>query len=171
MPDDLLTSFIVAAEGLAPQVAAFAEEGERCHRLPLPLVEAMARAGLFRLWIPQALGGSEVDPINFLRVVETVSMVDGSAGWCQMIAGSLSAFGGYLPMAGAQEIFGCDPLTALSGSFSPFGQAVVAPGGYRVTGRWRSPAAASIVPGLWAPVGLLTTIGRASDPTEPRLHA
>jgi hypothetical protein len=130
LPDDLLTSFIVAAEGLAPQVAAFAEEGERSRRLPLPLVEAMARAGLFRLWIPQALGGPEVDPMTFLRVVETISTVDGSAGWCQLIAGSLSVFAGYLPMAGAQQIFGCDPLTVVSGSFAPFGQAVVAQGGH-----------------------------------------
>ncbi len=74
--------------------------------------------------------------MTFLRVVETISRVDGSAGWCQLIAGSLSAFAGYLPMAGAQQIFGRDPLTVVSGSFAPFGQAVVAPGGYRVTGRW-----------------------------------
>ncbi len=45
MPDDLLTSFIVAAEGLAPQVAVFAEEGERSRRLPLPLVEADGASG------------------------------------------------------------------------------------------------------------------------------
>jgi alkylation response protein AidB-like acyl-CoA dehydrogenase len=136
MPDDLPTSYIVAVEGLTPQIEAFAEESERTRRLPLPLVEAMARAGLFRLWMPQALGGPEVDPMTFLRVVETISRVDGSAGWCQMISGSLSAFGGYLPMAGAQQIFGCDPLAAVGGHFAPFGQAVVEPGGYRVTGRW-----------------------------------
>ena len=103
MPDDLRTSYIVAAEALAPQVAAFAEESERSRRLPLPLVEAMARAGLFRLWMPQALGGPEVDPMTFLRVVETISRIDGSAGWCQMIGGSLSAFGGYLSIAGARQ--------------------------------------------------------------------
>ena len=164
MPDDLLTSFIVAAEGLAPQVAAFAEEGERSRRLPLPLVEAMARAGLFRLWTPQALGGSEVDPMTFLRVVETISTVDGSAGWCQLIAGSLSVFGGYLPMAGAQRILGCDPLTVVSGSFAPFGQAVVEPGGYQVTGRW--PLASGCQHCAW-----LVGDCRVVDGDRPRLRS
>jgi alkylation response protein AidB-like acyl-CoA dehydrogenase len=164
MPDDPLTSFIVAAEGLAPQVAAFAEEGERSRRLPPPLVEAMARAGLFRLWTPQALGGPEVDPMTFLRVVETISRVDGAAGWCQLIAGSLSVFGGYLPMAGAQQIFGCDPLTVVSGSFAPFGQAVVAPGGYRVTGRW--PLASGCQHCSW-----LVGACRLVDGDRPRLRS
>ena len=164
MPDDLLISFIVAAEDLAPQVAAFAEEGERSRRLPLPLVEAMARAGLFRLWTPRALGGPEVDPMTFLRVVETISRVDGSAGWCQLIAGSLSVFGGYLPMAGAQQIFGCDPLTVVSGSFAPFGQAVVAPGGYRVTGRW--PLASGCQHCSW-----LVGACRVVDGDRPRLRS
>jgi indole-3-acetate monooxygenase len=164
MPDDLLTSFIVAAQGLAPQVAAFAEEGERSRRLPLPLVEAMARAGLFRLWIPHALGGPELDPMTFLRIVETISRVDGSAGWCQMIAGSLSAFAGYLPMAGAQQIFGCDPLTVVSGSFAPFGQAVVEPGGYRVTGRW--PLASGCQHCAW-----LVGACRVVDGDRPRLRS
>jgi alkylation response protein AidB-like acyl-CoA dehydrogenase len=164
MPDDLLSSFIVAAEGLAPQVAAFAEEGERSRQLPLPLVESIARAGLFRLWIPQALGGPEVDPMTFLRVVETISRVDGSAGWCQLIAGSLSVFAGYLPMAGAQQIFGCDPLTVLSGSFAPFGQAVVEPGGYRVTGRW--PLASGCQSCAW-----LVGNCRVVDGDRPRLRS
>lgn len=161
---DLATSFIVGAEGLAPQVAAFAEESERTRRLPLPLIEAMARAGLFRLWTPQALGGPEADPMTFLRVVETISRVDGSAGWCVMIGGSLSVFGGYLPIAGAQQIFGCDPLTVLSGSFAPFGQAVVEPGGYRVTGRW--PLASGCQHCAW-----LVGNCRVVDGDRPRLRS
>jgi indole-3-acetate monooxygenase len=163
MPDDLLTSFMEAAEDLVPQVEAFAEEGERIRRLPPSLVESMARAGLFRLWMPRALGGPEVDPMTFLRVVETISRVDGSAGWCQMIAASLSAFGGYLPIAGAQQIFGCDPLTVAGGSFAPFGQAVVEPGGYRVTGRW--PLASGCQHCAWLVGGC-----RVVDVDRPRLR-
>jgi alkylation response protein AidB-like acyl-CoA dehydrogenase len=164
MPDDPPTSFIVAAESLAPQIAALAEEGERTCRLPPPLVEALARAGLFRLWTPRALGGPEVDPMTFLRVVETISRADGSAGWCQMIGGSLSAFGGYLPTAGAQQIFGCDPLTVASGSFQPSGQAVVEPGGYRVTGRW--PLASGCQHSAW-----LVGNCRVVDGDRPRLRS
>ena len=57
MADIAPSSFIAAAASLAPQIRAFAEEGERLRRLPMPVAEAMAQAGLFRLWIPRSLGG------------------------------------------------------------------------------------------------------------------
>jgi indole-3-acetate monooxygenase len=130
------SSFIDAAKGLAPQIQASAEEIERSRRLPLPLVKAMAQAGLFRLWIPRALGGEETDPMTLVRVVEEVSRADGAAGWCMAIGGEYGAFGGYLPADAAREIYGSDPLVRTAGAFRPFGEAVVANGGYRVTGRW-----------------------------------
>jgi hypothetical protein len=51
--------FIDAAKGLASQIRESAQEIEQARRLPLGLVEAMAQAGLFCLWIPQSLGGEE----------------------------------------------------------------------------------------------------------------
>jgi indole-3-acetate monooxygenase len=64
------SSFIEVAKGLAPQIRAVADEIERERRLPSPLVEAMAEAGLFRLWIPRSLGGEEGDPMTLASVVE-----------------------------------------------------------------------------------------------------
>jgi len=84
-----------AAKALAPQIVASAEDGERARRLSLPVVEAMAKAGLFRLWIPRALGGEEADPMTLVRAVEEVSRADGAAGWCLAISGEYGAFGGY----------------------------------------------------------------------------
>jgi len=129
-------SFIEAASALAPLTAAYAEESERTRRLPLPLVEAMAQAGLFRLWIPRTLGGEETDPMTLVRVVEEVARADGAAGWCVAIGGEYGVFGGYLPPDAAHEIYGSDPLVITGGAFRPTGQAVVVDGGYRVTGRW-----------------------------------
>src|SRR5271166_4108040 len=106
MTSDSATSFIDAAKALAPQIRASAEESERARRLSLPVVEAMAQAGLFRLWIPRSLGGE------------------------------YGAFGGYLPAGAAREIYGSDPCVITGGAFRPFGQAVIVDGGYRVTGRW-----------------------------------
>jgi indole-3-acetate monooxygenase len=128
--------FVQAANALAPQIQASAEEGERMRRLPLPVVQAMAQAGLFRLWIPRALGGEEADPMTLVRVVEEVSRADGAAGWCAAIGGEYGAFGGYLSAGAACEIYGSDPLGITGGAFRPFGRAVVVEGGYRVTGRW-----------------------------------
>ena len=130
------SSFVEAAKGLAPQIQASADDIERSRRLPLPLVDAMARAGLFRLWIPRSLGGEETDPTTLVRVVEEVSRADGAAGWCLGIGGTYGAFGGYLSTDAAHEIYGSDPLVRTAGALRPFGNAVVVDGGYRVTGRW-----------------------------------
>jgi alkylation response protein AidB-like acyl-CoA dehydrogenase len=121
---------------MAPQIQASAEESERTRRLPMPLVEAMARAGLFRLWIPRALGGEETDPMTLVRVIEAISQVDGATGWCLMIGSLYGLFGGCLPAAAAHEIYGRDPLVITGGAFRSAGQAIAVDGGYRVTGRW-----------------------------------
>jgi alkylation response protein AidB-like acyl-CoA dehydrogenase len=71
---------IDAARGLAPQIQDLSEEIEQSRRLPLPLVEAMARAGLFRLWVPRALGGEETDPMTLVRV-EEISRVPPAGAW------------------------------------------------------------------------------------------
>ena len=98
------SSFLEAAAGLAPQIRSCAEEIEQSRRLPLPLVEAITQAGLFRLWIPRSLGGEETDPMTLVRVVEEVSRADGAAGWCVAIGGEYGAFAGYLPAEAAREV-------------------------------------------------------------------
>jgi len=130
------SSFIEAAKGLATQIQEFAEEIEQSRRLPLPLVDATAQAGLFRLWIPRSLGGEEADPMTLVRVVEEVSRADGAVGWCLAIGGEYGAFGGYLPAEAAREIYGSARSVRTAGALRPFGDAIVVPGGYRVTGRW-----------------------------------
>jgi len=87
--------FVEAAKQLASQIRDSADEIERSRRLPLPLVEALAAAGLFRLWIPRTLGGEEADPMTLVRVVEEIARADGAAGWCVTIGGG-GGFGGYL---------------------------------------------------------------------------
>src|SRR6516162_7686922 len=136
MSNPASSAFVEAAKGLAPQIQTSADEIERSRRIPLPLVHAMAQAGLFRLWIPRSLGGEETDPMTLVRVVEEVSRADGAAGWCLAIGGEYGAFGGYLSADAAREIYGSDPLVRTAGALRRFGNAVVVEGGYRVTGRW-----------------------------------
>jgi alkylation response protein AidB-like acyl-CoA dehydrogenase len=128
--------FLDAVAALAPQIEAAADENERNRRLSVPLVGAMARAGLFRLWRPRSFGGEESDPITVLRVVEAVSRIDGAAGWCVCIAGNTSLPCGHLPKEAAREILGSDPDIVTAGTWPPLGKAVIVDGGYRVTGRW-----------------------------------
>ena len=109
---------------------------DRTRAIPATVVDALRDAGVFHLLAPRAVGGAEIEPLTFLRVVEEVSYADGSAGWCTMIGGCYGIFGGMLPPEGAREIFG-DPATISAGNFRPDkGVARSVDGGYRVSGRW-----------------------------------
>jgi indole-3-acetate monooxygenase len=136
MSDAVPCPFLEAAAGLAPQIRSYGEEIERSRRLPLPLVEAIAQAGLFRLWIPRSLGGEETDPMTLVRVVEEVSRADGAVGWCVAIGAEYGALGGYLAADAARELYGNDRDVRIAGALRPFGDATVVAGGFRVTGRW-----------------------------------
>ena len=48
-------------------------------------VEVMRDAGLFTLKLPEVLGGAEADPVTQIEVIEALSYIDASAGWCLMI--------------------------------------------------------------------------------------
>jgi alkylation response protein AidB-like acyl-CoA dehydrogenase len=121
---------------LLPGVRARREEIERGRRLPADLVDQLIATGVFRLGIPRALGGDELDPLDQVRVIETVSAADGSAGWCTMIALGNGLFAGFMPEPGAKEVF-ADPALPTAASIAPSGAAVPVDGGFRVSGRWR----------------------------------
>jgi indole-3-acetate monooxygenase len=157
-------SLVDAAKALAPQIRQFAEEIEQTRRLPMPLVESMAEAGLFRLWIPRSLGGEEADPLTLIRIVEEVSRIDGAVGWCLALAGEYGIFAGYLPPEAAHEIFGSDPNVRTAGAFRPSGNARVVTGGYQVTGRWK--LGSGCQHSTWIVGGC-----QILDGTEPRLRA
>jgi alkylation response protein AidB-like acyl-CoA dehydrogenase len=131
-----LPTLLATVEELVPLIEASADENERARRLATPVVEAMSRAGLFRLWVPQALGGAEADVATMVRVVEAVSRIDGAAGWCMTIASNTSLPAGYLPPQAARDIYAGDPLLVTAGTWPPLGVATAVEGGYRANGRW-----------------------------------
>src|ERR1700694_1423245 len=77
---------LAAVEGLRDVVAAGAEEAEQLRTLPPATVRALADSGLLALKVPEALGGAEADPVTQLEVLEALTHIDASAGWCLMVA-------------------------------------------------------------------------------------
>ena len=156
--------FVDAATALVPQIRAVAGEIDQTRRLPQSLVNAIARAGLFRLWLPRSLGGHETDPMTFVRVVEEVSRADGATGWCVALIGEYGVFSGYLSPETAHEIYGSDPYVRTAGQLRPAGEARIVDGGYRVTGRWQLGSGCQHA--NWIVGGC-----RIMDGAEPRLRA
>ena len=131
----MTTEFLDAARRLEPMVATLRDRFDADRRLPRQLVDALHAAGLFRMWLPRALGGAELPPLEFLHVIEELSRQDGSVGWCTVIPAGYARLSGALEQDVARMIFGTGK-GLLVGTLNPTGTATSVPGGYRVTGRW-----------------------------------
>ena len=127
---------VQAAQVLTDVAAAAARDTEQRRRLPGDLVAAMIDAGVYRLLVPEAVGGLEAHPGVLAEVVEALARGDGAAGWCAAIGATSGLVGGYLPEDAAREVYS-DPRVVSGGVFAPKGRAEPQGDyGFRVDGRW-----------------------------------
>lgn len=132
MAEDMLS----AAKSMLPMIRENLNQIDSECQLPADLAEAMAEKGLFGLYVPKVLGGPELDPITAFPVVETISTVDGSVGWCCFNGTALTSAISRITIEAAKELFGDPPVISGSGSARSGGTATVTDGGYIVSGRW-----------------------------------
>ncbi|MBX3502002.1 MAG: hypothetical protein KF889_21380 [Alphaproteobacteria bacterium] len=132
---------------LRPLIEKHRGSFDEARRLPKRVFEALCDIGAFRLFLPRALGGLELSPHGFMRVVEAASELDGSVGWLVGNGGGMSRVGGYLAPEVAGDWF-ADRRAFVASSTGAVGEAVPVDGGYRVTGRW--PFGSGIHHATWA---------------------
>ncbi len=129
------TTTLDAVRELAPKIRAAADEIEQGRRLPLHLVREMQRAGVFRMAMPRAWGGPELDFISQMQVIEALSIADASVGWCVVIGADGGYMTAYIDQTVAREMYAdIDAVTAVT--FAPPGTAVKKGDGFIVNGRW-----------------------------------
>jgi alkylation response protein AidB-like acyl-CoA dehydrogenase len=121
---------------LTPVIQEHADRAEQERHLADPVVAALREAGLYRMLVPRALGGLQVDPLTFYQVVESLARVDGSTGWCMFISGSAPLSVGFLQDEAAETMCGNRTRLIQSATIFPFGRAVPHKGGYLVSGHW-----------------------------------
>src|ERR1700728_3456514 len=117
LPADIDSQPLVqAAAAMRPILRDCHEEIEREQRLPTALVAQLRAAGFYRLVIPRAFGGLQVDPLTYLRVVELLAEGAGSIGWniANNGIGQLVTLG--LPDAGVHEIYGAGADSIIAGT-------------------------------------------------------
>lgn len=128
----------------APSLAARAAEIETARRLPPALVKELETLGLFRMLVPQSHGGLEISFPPSIDILAALAAADGATGWTVMIGCETPQLFSLLPRASFDRVYAQGPDVVCGGAFAPQGKAAVeAAGGYRVTGRWGSRAAAS----------------------------
>src|SRR6195256_2482419 len=125
---------IERARALAPLLAREADEIERTRRLTEPVVSALIENGLYRVLLPQSVGGAEAPPEIFMQMLEEVAKADASTAWCLGQCSVCAMTAAYLDSDAANEIFNAPPGILAWGAIANEVQAV--PGGYRATARW-----------------------------------
>jgi indole-3-acetate monooxygenase len=132
--DDRGAEYLERARAFVPQLAAAAPEIERQRELPEAVVAAMVERDFFRMLLPRSIGGTELSPGPYVRVVEEIAKGDASAAWCLNQGAGCSMTAAYLDPAAAKEVFG-GPRGILAWGPGP-GRARIVEGGYRVTATW-----------------------------------
>ena len=124
-----------AARKLAPLIRSSADEIDAARELPRPLFEALADAGLFHLAVPRALGGAEIDLLTYVQVIEEIGRADASTAWAVNQGAIFATYAARMPREVARAIWIETPRSVVANTPAATAQAVVVPGGYRVTGR------------------------------------
>jgi indole-3-acetate monooxygenase len=129
-------ALVERARGLVPLIKEAADRIERDREVPLDVLDAMHDARLFRMLIPRSVGGEEVEPGTFFRVMEAIATADASVAWCLGQNSGVSMAAAYVAPEVARELWGDARAAVATGAPSFAAKAIVADGGYRVTGHW-----------------------------------
>ncbi|GAA1239786.1 acyl-CoA dehydrogenase family protein [Pseudonocardia alaniniphila] len=128
-------TILANADRIGPLLREHAAEVEAARRLTEPVVNALRSTGVFRMAMPAAWGGPEVDICRQIEIVETLSRADASAGWCAQIGADSGYYSANIDQAAARSLYpDLDAVTA--GWLTPAGTLEVCDGGYRLSGRW-----------------------------------
>jgi indole-3-acetate monooxygenase len=130
-----VADLIDIARSLEPLIREHAEVLED-GRVPPPLVEALYDAGVFKAMLPREVGGLEVEPVEWVRMIEEFARINASVGWMAFIQSGVGLtfldperFERFRVRGGGRLILAMN-LGRMGG------KAVKVEGGYRISGRW-----------------------------------
>ena len=128
-------SLLDIAHSLEPLIRLHADALEE-GRVPQPLIEALYEAGVFKTMLPREVGGLEVEPVEWLRMIEELARINASVGWVAFINSGVGLtfldperFERFRVRGGGRLILAMN-LGRLGG------KAVRVEGGYTISGRW-----------------------------------
>jgi len=103
--------------------------------LPPDVLDALHDARLFRMLLPNSVGGDEIDLAAFGEAIAALAEGDASTAWVASQGGGCALAAAFLAPDAAKRWFGAkDAVLAWGAGIQ--GKAVRVAGGYRVTGKW-----------------------------------
>ncbi len=128
--DDLLA---VVSE-IEPVIRDNASQGELERRVPKATAELLVKRGLLKTWVPEALGGWEIEPVAACRLFERVARIDSAAAWMLQMCSAVSTLAAWFGDEAVAEMHaGPDPVFV--DSFAPPMRLRPVDGGWHVTGQ------------------------------------
>ena len=85
--------------------------------------------------VPREVGGGEIDFPVYVQVIEEIGKADASTAWALNQGATFGTFAARMQRDTARAIWIDTPRSVVANTPAPTAQAVVVPGGYRVTGR------------------------------------
>ena len=111
------------------------ENTENDRKIAPDVVKKLAEQSLFRLGLPASLGGWDGNPVETLKVYETLASAEASVAWIVWNNHLACTFGRFLDESSRYEIYS-NPSHVYANSARPEGVAHTVDGGYLVSGQW-----------------------------------
>ena len=128
---------IARARALAPRLRERAIKAERDRNIPRESVEEYIDAGLIHALQPKRWGGFEHDhEVAFDIAIELGKSTCGSSAWCLNYLADHACILAHFPEEAQYDVWSRDKAACIATSAAPTGKVSVAPGGYRLDGRW-----------------------------------
>lgn len=157
------SDLVERARSLRPLIDEHAAAGDDRGQLTDEVVDALHENRIFGMWVPRSLGGSELNPIASLELIEELTSADGSTGWVTMAASlAIGTGGAYLGDEAVEELFGGERFPVIAGQGTRPGKAVTSDGGYLLSGNW------SFASGI-KHSGFIHTLAIIEETGEPRI--
>lgn len=131
----VLANRSMTIEEVLSGIRARAGEFQKLRHIPQDVVDDFKRMGVYRAFVPKRLGGDEISPAQFCRLIEDISAADASAGWVASF-GVSATYLASLPAETYGAIYGANPDTVFAGAMYPPQPARSVKGGYEVRGQW-----------------------------------
>jgi alkylation response protein AidB-like acyl-CoA dehydrogenase len=128
------TTIVTAAESMIPLIREHRHTTENDRRIAGPILQAIRETDLCRMLLDTG-EPPQYTPEDWLTVLEMLAGAEASVSWIIWNNTMPCFWARFLNDAGRKRVF-ADSHQLFAGSTRPTGQAVIAQGGYRLSGRW-----------------------------------
>ena len=152
-------NLVESVEELGPIISQYVQSEQVDRKLSRETFNALNKAGFYKLFVPESLGGVETDPVTAAMLVEKVAHFNTAAAWSMMVANTGAWFCSRFPAKAIEKFYedGSDVFHA--GAVHPPMKATPVKGGYAITGR--TPLVSNIHEARWIFVSAMVMEGNA----------